>query len=207
MIWTILAILAFVGPPLSRAWLGWRDGATTEVRYLIVTVFAVLLGLRFWQPATEFLARNVPVDSRFIALAVFIGFVALGAFVAGLAVRLKGYGFHQQRANWLDQGLGAVVGLANGALIGSTFVMVLVIALPVYFADPDKPDTAQRIGVWPMEFCREAEKVAAMLPGSPGRTLFPAIKFETRDVEAGDQVPDAAEGERVVVKVPVVVWR
>ncbi len=207
MIWTALAILAVAGATLYRAWFGWRDGAATEMRYLIVTVFAVLLGLHFWQPATEFLAKNVPVDPRYLALLVFVGLTALGAFVAGLAVRLKGYGFHQQRANRVDQGLGAIVGLANGALIGSTLVMVMVIALPVYFADPEKPDMAQRIGVWPMQFCREVEKVAAVLPGSPDRTRFPAIKFELREAEAGDDVPKAGAGERMMVKEAVVVWR
>ncbi len=207
MIWTILAIAAVAGPAIYRVWMGWRDGATTEMRYLIVTVFAVLLALHFWEPATKFLVSNVSVDPRYLALVVFIGLIAVGSFGAGLAVRLKGYGFHQQRENRVDQVLGAVVGLASGALIGSTFLMVLVIALPVYFADPEKSDTAQRIGVWPMQFCRQVEALASVGPGSPDRTRFPAVKFELRDAGSGDDVPEAQAGERMMVKKPVIVWR
>jgi hypothetical protein len=49
--------------------------------------------------------------------------------------------------------------------------------------------------------------VAAVLPGSPARTKFPAIKFELRDVGAGDDAPAAEVGKRMMVKHPVVVWR
>ncbi len=207
MIWTILAIVALAGPTLYRAWLGWRDGAATEMRIVIVALFAVLLALHFWKPATDFLVGALPTNPRFLALAAFTGLTAIGVAAAGFAVRLKGYSFFEKKSNRVDQLLGVAAGLVSGALIGSTFALVLVIALPVYFADPEKPDMAQKIGVWPMRLCREVERLVGVPTGSAARTKFPAIQFEQREIEPDDDAPEAEAGMRMVVREPVVVWR
>lgn len=207
MIWAVFALALLVGSALYRGWLGWRDGATTEMRYFIVIVFSVLLALRFWEPGTRIILNLVSLDQRYVALFVFALLGVVGATFSALAVRLQGYPFFQQRANVVDQVLGVVVGLAGGALLGGTLAMLVVLALPARYGAPDTPAWALRPGSLPMEFCRQVEDWIEIEPRSEDRTRFPTVGFREEEVSAADDAPDAEPGTRMVKMMPVIVWR
>ncbi len=207
MIWAILAIGIAAAPAGYRAWLGWRDGATTEMRYLIVTVFGVLLALRFWEFCTSLIAGNLPADPRYVAIFVFAVLGIAGASLASLAVRLKGYPFHSPERNLPDRILGVLAGLLGGSLLGSTLAMLLVVALPSRYGGADTPEVATLPGTLPIMFCREVEKLAGIEPTSPDRTRFASVGFREEAVSEADNAPDAAPGTVMVKLMPVLVWR
>ncbi len=208
MIWAISAVGLLIGPALYRAWLGWRDGATVEMRTVIVTVFGVLLALRFWEPGTTLIAKNVPTaDPRYVAMIVFLVLGIAGASLAALAVKLKGYPFHSPERNVLDQVLGVIVGFFGGALLGGSLAMLMVIALPSRYGAEDTPEFALKPGTVPVMFCRQIEEWVGIEPTSPDRTRFASVGFREEELAAGDRAPDAAPGTRLVKLMPVLIWR
>ncbi|MGC1480034.1 MAG: CvpA family protein [Chthoniobacterales bacterium] len=207
MIWAILAFVLLAVPALYRGWLGWRDGATTEMRHLIVIVFSVLLALRFWEPGTRIILNLVAADPRWIALFVFSLLAVVGATFASLAVRLQGYAFHQAKANVVDQVLGVIVGLAGGTLVGGTLAMLMVLALPNRYGADDTPEVALRPGSLPLEFCRQVEELIEIDSRGPNGTRFPTVGFREEAVDASDDAPEAEPGMRMVRMTPVLVWR
>lgn len=202
-----MAVVIAAVPALHRAWLGWRDGATVEMRTVIVTVFGVLLALRFWEFGTTLIAKNISADPRYVAIFVFVVLGIAGASLAALAVKLKSYPFHSPERNVPDQVLGVIAGLFGGSLLGGSLAMLMVIALPSRYGAEETPKFALMPGAWPALFCREVEKLAGLEPTSPDRTRFVSVGFREEEVDVGDGAPDADPGTRMVKLMPVLIWR
>ncbi len=134
-----LVLVALV-PIIVRAWIGWRRGASFEVRSLIVYLFATLAAVRFWYPASRALAGWVPLDPQFLAAVVF-GILFLAAMIpAALAVNLRGPVIESVSANPVNTVCGALAGILSGSLISGALLAIAVLVLPsrVEGFDPEK---------------------------------------------------------------------
>lgn len=161
-------------PVALRGWIGWRTGATLEMRHTLTYLFALLAALRYWRPATEAVLGLVSLDRQFVAVAVFLALFVVAALVAGLAVNLKGEFYQSVAPNVFDNLLGAVCGVVSGALIGGVLVMLCAFVLPGKVEGFDAAKFPGRFDLLPEWVFRTGEtEIAGIAPASPSATQFP----------------------------------
>jgi len=187
MLLPLLIFLIALIPVVLRAWMGWRLGATTEMRYLLTALFASVVALRYWYPATMAAADFIPLAARFLAVGVFVIEFSAAWLVASLIVNLKGEVYQSVLPNPLDQVLGVVSGLFSGALLGGSLLLILAVGLT---GKPENFDVGQlpvRLDELPVAAFQMLEQRVVDVPaGSPAHTLFP-------------QVDDSSEKQSVLV--------
>jgi len=171
----LIVFLAGLLPVALRGWIGWRTGATLEMRHTLTWLFALLAALRYWRPAAETALGFLSLDPQYVSAAVFLALFVGAALVAGLIVNLRG-GFYQSVApNVFDNALGALCGVVSGALIGGVLVMLCAFVLPgkVEGFDAAKfPERLDRLPQWVFQTVEtEAAGIAAK---SAAATQFPA---------------------------------
>jgi uncharacterized membrane protein required for colicin V production len=173
----VIAVL----PVLYRAWIGWRHGASTEVRHLLVNLFGVLVAVRFWQPWTQTISTGLTFDPRWIALSSFVLLYALGSAVAGFTVRLKSEVYQSVKPDPVNRGLGLLFGGFTGALLGACLLWLAMIALPGKF---DAVPLAGSLAGWPRAIVRSIEtNIAGVAPDSTGRTKYPQVTVAEMPVD------------------------
>jgi len=168
---SLLVIAAL--PVLYRAWIGWRHGASTEMRHLLVNLFGVLVAIRFWQPWTQTISGGLTFDPRWVALSAFVLLYALGSTVAGFAVRLKGQVYQSVKPDYVNRALGLLSGAFTGALLGACLLWLAMVAMPGKF---DEVPQAMSLAAWPRDMVRGIEtNLAGVAPDSAGRTKYPQV--------------------------------
>lgn len=174
----LLIFLLGLLPVALRGWIGWRTGATLEMRHTLVYLFAVLAALRYWRPASETVLGFLPLDPQFAAAGVFLAIFVLAALVAALIVNLKGEFYQSVAPNLFDNALGAVCGVFSGALLGGVLVMLCAFVMPgkVEAFDAAKfPARLDRLPQWVYQTVEAG--VARIAAKSPAATQFPvAVK-------------------------------
>ncbi len=171
----LLVFLLGLLPVALRGWIGWRTGATLEMRHTLTYLFALLAALRYWRPATEVVLGVVPLDLQFVAVAVFLALFVAAALVAGLAVNLKGEFYQSVAPNVFDNALGAVCGVVSGALIGGVLVMLCAFVLPGKVEGFEAAKFPQRLDRLPQWVFQAVEtEIAGIASTSPSATQFPA---------------------------------
>jgi hypothetical protein len=188
---SLLAVVALL--VLSRAWSGWRDGATKEVRFLLVNLFAVLVAVRYWEPWAEKIGSAVTFDPRWVALGAFLTLYVLGAVVAGFVVRFKAPSYQSVKADTLNQALGLAAGVFSGLLLGACVAWITAIARP---ADGDSLSAMSALRAMPRAIVQNVETAVGVAPGSPGRTKYPRPSLAEVPADSG---ADAAASGAVMM--------
>ena len=174
MLLPLLIFLIALIPVVLRAWMGWRLGATTEMRYLLTALFASLVALRYWYLTTLEAADFIPLAARFLAVGVFGIEFSAAWLVASLIVNLKGEVYQSVLPNPLDQVLGVVSGLFSGALLGGSLLLILAVGLTGNPAGFDARKFPVRLDQFPIAAFQILEQRVADVPAdSVAHTLFP----------------------------------
>jgi len=169
----IILVLGLL-PIVLRMWVGWNSGATREIRYTLVYLFALLAAMRYWHATTELVKNHAPFDPQIVAALVFaIIFLAFG-FLAALAVNLRGTFYQSVLPNPTDQVLGAMLGAVSGALLGGAFVMVCAFTLSGKLDGFDASKIPGHYDQIPVQLFQMAESQIAGIPqDSLSSTVFP----------------------------------
>jgi len=174
-------------PVFYRAWIGWRHGASTEIRHLLVNFFGVLVAIRYWQPWTQTIAGGLTFDPRWVALSSFVLLYALGSAVAGFAVRLKSQVYQSVKPDYVNRGLGLLSGAFTGALLGACLLWLATVAMPGKF---NAVPQAVSLAAWPRDIVRGIETgIAGVAPDSTGRTKYPQVTVAEVPVDGADASP------------------
>lgn len=169
----LIVFLVALVPLLSRAVLGWRTGATLELRHTLTYLFATLAALRFWKPVTDWGLGLFPSDPQMVGTIAFLAVFVLSALLAGLVVNLKGPFYQSVAPNPLDQGLGALAGLVSGALLGGVLVLLCAFLFPTKVPDFRTENLPARWDRLPVTVYQTAEALAGVAEGDAARTQFP----------------------------------
>lgn len=170
----LLVFLLGLLPVALRGWIGWRTGATLEMRHTLTYLFALLAALRYWRPATESVLGIVPLDLQYVSMAVFLALFVVAALVAGLIVNLKGDFYQSVAPNVFDNVLGAVCGVLSGALIGGVLVMLCAFVMPGKVEGFDAVKFPERLDRLPQWVFQTVEtEIAGIAASSPSATQFP----------------------------------
>lgn len=167
---SLLVVVALL--VLYRASMGWREGATREVRILLVNLFGVLVAVRYWQAWTERIGEAVTFDPRWVATGAFFALYAIGVVVAGFVVRVKAPSYQSVKADYLSQTLGLAAGIFSGLLLGACVAWITAVARP---ADPDSLAVMGTLRGLPKALVQNFETAVGVAPGSPGRTRYPQV--------------------------------
>jgi len=179
MAWELIIFLLALILTGLRVWMGWRLGATAEMRYVLAFLFAMLVSLRYWHPLTAAVSGLITIDPQILAAGVFALIFVLAWMLAALVVNLRGEVYQSVLPNPVDNGLGALCGLVSGALLGGSVMLFFAIALPGKFGgfEPDHfPVRLNHIPIGTFRFIEE--DVAGMPADSPAHTLFPSVNVE-----------------------------
>lgn len=168
--------LVALAPVLLRVWQGWRCGATREIRYLLMYLFAMLVALRYWYPATDAVSQWLPRDPRLLAGGVFPVLFFVGAWLASFAIKWRAGHVQSVQANPLDNLLGAILGLFSGAIIGCSLLLIVSVELPVLMAGFDRQKFPLPADQLPFGVFRMVERNVAGIPTqSLSRTPLPEL--------------------------------
>lgn len=180
----ILVFLVALLPIALRGMLGWRSGATLEMRHTLVYLFSLLAALRYWKPATEFALSLFSLDAQIVSTIVFLAIYLVAALIAGLIVNLKGEFYQSVAPNKLDNGMGAVCGALSGALLGGVVLMLGAFLMPGKVENFDAAKFPVRLDQFPAWVFQTVEiSVAGVEEKSPARTQFPvAPVVEVRQI-------------------------
>jgi hypothetical protein len=184
---------------IHRGWMGWRDGATREVRILLVNLFGVLVAFRFWQPWTAAISEGVKFDPRWIAIGAFLVLYAIGVVVAGFVARIKAPAYQSVKADSFNQALGLAGGVFSGLLIGGCIAWVTFVARPT-----EASPAANALRALPQAIVQDFESVSGMRPGSSGRTQFPQVALVEVPAESS---ADATGGAVLMRQRGNIEWR
>lgn len=172
----LLLLLIACVPIIVRAWIGWRRGASFEVRSLIVYLFATLAAVRFWYPASRALAEWVPLDPQFLAAVVFGILFAAAMIPAALAVNLRGPVIESVAANPVNTVCGALAGILSGSLISGALLVIAVLVLPSRVEGFDPGKMPVRLDEIPGAVFRVIESRVAGVPADdPARSPLPRV--------------------------------
>jgi uncharacterized membrane protein required for colicin V production len=170
----LIVFLVALLPVVLRALLGWRSGATLELRHTLVYLFSMLAALRYWKPATEFALGMVSLDPQVVSTIVFLVIYLVAALFSGLIVNLKGEFFQSVAPNKLDNALGAVSGLLSGALLGGVVLMLCAFLMPGKVENFDASKFPARLDQFPAWVFQTVEtNVGQVALNSTARTQFP----------------------------------
>ena len=162
-----------------RVWMGWRLGATAEMRYVLAFLFATLVSLRSWHPLTAAVSELITMDPQILAAGVFALVFVVAWMLAALIVNLRGEVYQSVSPNPVDNVLGAICGLASGALLGGSVMLFFAIALPGKLGGFEPDNFPVRLNHIPTGTFRLIEEGVAGVPAdSPAHTLFPLVKIE-----------------------------
>jgi uncharacterized membrane protein required for colicin V production len=168
----LLVFLVGLLPIVARASLGWRTGATFEIRHTLVYLFALLAALRYWSPALQTVQGFLPMDPRFASAGVFLALFVPAALVAALIVNLKGPFYQAVQPNPLDKGLGAVCGILSGLVLGGVLVLLCAFVMPGTVEGFAAEKLPARFDQLPQKFFQVVERDVARVSG-PAQTVFP----------------------------------
>lgn len=180
----IILIIATV-PVLVRASLGWRRGLTTEIRSVLVYLFALLVALRYWQPVANKVTPMLPIDSAATAAWVFFALFFVASIASAVVTGLRGKVFQSVNSNPLDQILGLAAGVFSGSILAGALLLIVSLTLPARWPEFDPGRIPSRVDHWPYAILRAVEDHIVRAPGS---VLLP-------DFEPQDATP---EGKRVL---------
>jgi uncharacterized membrane protein required for colicin V production len=189
---SLLVVVALL--VLYRAWMGWRDGATREVRILLVNLFGVLVAVRYWQAWTEKIGAAVTFDPRWVATGAFLALYMLGVVIAGFVVRIKAPSYQSVKTDYLNQTLGLAAGVFSGLLLSACVAWITAVARP---ADADSFAAMSSLRGLPRALVQNFETAVGVAPGSSGRTRYPLVTVA--EVPA-DPKADAAAGGAVLMQ-------
>jgi hypothetical protein len=137
-----------------RTWMGWRLGASYEIRQLLAALFATLVALRYWYQVAEM----ITADSQLVAAGVFVALFVAAWLLVSQVVNFRGEVYQSVQPNPVDNVLGAVTGLLSGALLGGSLLLVLVVALPGKWDDFDAVKIPVRLDEVPVAVFRSIEQ-------------------------------------------------
>jgi Uncharacterized membrane protein, required for colicin V production len=169
----IIFLVALV-PVVVRTVLGWRGGATLEMRHVLVYLFSLLAALRYWKPGTELALEMFSGDPQILGALVFLLAYVVAAVLAGFLVNLRGEFYQSVAPNKFDNALGALCGLVSGTLLGGTLLLFAAFLLPGRVGNFDAAKYPVRLDLVPVRIFQTIETgVAGVAPDSPARTQFP----------------------------------
>ncbi len=177
-------------PLLYRGWNGWRYGATTEFRHLLVNFFALLVAIRYWQPVSETVSGGLTFDPRWVAVSSFILLYIAGAAIAGFAVKLKAQAYQSVKPDYSNKGLGLLAGVGSGLLLGAGVLWLAMVAQPGRFA---AVAPAKFLSEQPRAIVRDIETQVGVAAESAGRTRYPLVTLVEMPAEsAAGPAPEGA---------------
>lgn len=186
----LIVFLVALVPLVSRAAIGWRTGATLELRHTLTYLFATLATLRFWKPVTDWGLGLFSSDPQMVGTIAFLAVFVIAALLAGLVVNLKGPFYQSVAPHPLDQGLGAAAGLLSGALLSGVMVLLCAFLFPAKVPDFRAENLPARWDRLPVAVYQAAESLAGVADGDASRTQFPAAPA----VEVPVKPPSAPSG-------------
>lgn len=170
----LIVFLVALLPIVLRGMLGWRAGATLELRHTLVYLFSMLAALRYWKPATEFALVIVSMDPQVVSTIVFLAIYLAAALLSGLIVNLRGEFYQSVAPNRLDNGLGAACGVLSGALLGGVVLLLCAFLLPGKVENFNAAKFPVRLDQFPAWVFQKIETgVGQVGVNSSARTQFP----------------------------------
>jgi uncharacterized membrane protein required for colicin V production len=170
----LIIFLVALLPIVLRGLLGWRAGATFELRHTLVYLFSLLAALRYWKPGTEIALGIFGSDPQVVSAIVFLLVYLIAAVVSGIIVNLKGEFYQSVAPNKLDNVLGAICGIFSGALLGGVILLLGAFLMPGKVENFDAAKFPVRLDQFPVWVFQTVEtEVAGIAPNSDARTQFP----------------------------------
>lgn len=170
----LIIFLVALLPVALRAGLGWRTGATFELRHTLVYLFSLLAALRYWKPGTEVALQLVSFDPQIVSAIVFLLIYLVAALLSGLIVHIKGAFYQSVAPNKVDNVLGALCGICSGALLGGVIMLLCAFVLPGKIETFDTAKFPARLDQLPVWVFQTMETELARIPlNSAARTQFP----------------------------------
>jgi uncharacterized membrane protein required for colicin V production len=170
----LIIFLVALLPIALRAVLGWRTGATFELRHTLVYLFSLLAALRYWKPGTVVALQWVSADPQIVSAIVFLLIYLAAALLSGFIVNLKGAFYQSVAPNKLDNALGALCGMCSGALLGGVIMLLCAFVVPGKVETFDTAKFPARLDQLPVWVYQTMETKVARIPlNSAARTQFP----------------------------------
>ncbi|CAN5824267.1 hypothetical protein BH09VER1_BH09VER1_41610 [soil metagenome] len=162
---------------LGCAGIGWLFGGAGVIRYLLASLFAVLLAVRYWYPATEAIGPGVSMNPLFVAGGIFACLFIIALAVAGMAVRFNAPRFQSVLSDPVDKTLGVVFGLAMGILLGGALLLDLSFFTAGFTGEFDSARFPVRLDRAPIAVFAVIESSVAGVPAE-SKTVRPVIKAD-----------------------------
>lgn len=173
----LLIFLAALLLVLFRMGIGWKRGATWELRHVIAYLFATLVALRYWQFVTQTLAGYFSFDPQYLAAAAYVLLFLIALLPVGFVVNLRGEAYESVFFNPVDRTLGVLAGICSGGLLAASLLLVLTLALPGKVENFDASKLPVRLDRAPFTVFRLTEFHLAGVPkDSASRTPLPELQ-------------------------------
>lgn len=160
---------------LGCAAIGWAFGGAGVIRYLLASLFSVLVALRYWYPASEAIGPGVSMNPLFVAGGVFACLFIIALAVSGMVVQFNAPRFQSVLSDPLERTLGVVFGLATGILLGGALLLDLSFFSAGFLGEFDVAKFPVRIDQAPIKVFTVIETSVAGVPAG-SQTVFPVIK-------------------------------
>ena len=160
---------------LGCAAIGWLFGGAGAIRYLLASLFAVLVALRYWYPASQAIGPGVSMNPLLVAGGIFGCFFVIALLVAGMAVQFNAPRFQSVLPDPLDKTLGVIFGLSTGILLGGALLLDLSFFSAGFLGEFDAAKFPVRIVRAPLKVFTVIEANVAGVPAG-SQTIFPVIK-------------------------------
>jgi uncharacterized membrane protein required for colicin V production len=157
--------------------IGWLFGGAGVIRYLLASLFAVLVALRYWYPASQAIGPGVSMNPLFVAGGIFACFFVIALLVAGMAVQFNAPRFQSVLSDPLDKTLGVIFGLSTGILLGGALLLDLSFFSAGFLGEFDVAKFPVRIDRAPIKVFTVIETNVAGVPAG-SQTIFPVIKTQ-----------------------------
>ncbi len=119
MNWVDILIIVLV---VGLGFLGWRNGVIRWVLTLIGGILGVVLAGRLYKSAAYLVPVNSEGQKQIIAFAVIFLAVLVGAWIVARILKAT---LNVLMLGWIDNGAGAILGLAAGALAATAIISAM----------------------------------------------------------------------------------
>ena len=182
MILSIVGILVIVG--MGR--LGMHFGLFYELTTTLLLFFAMMVVLRYWYPATVWVAGWFGGGAGYAAFSTFWALFLIGASPLIVILNRLSESATPKYPKVLDSFLGLIFGVVSATIVVCCLMTSLSVVLPIWVDSYDHTQLMAPFDVAPIKLYQAVERDVLSIPRKdPGHTRFPT--FVKGDVDNLDK--------------------
>jgi uncharacterized membrane protein required for colicin V production len=182
MILSIVGILMIVG--LGR--LGMHFGLFYELTSTLLLFFAMMVVLRYWYPATVWVAGWFGGGAGYAAFCTFWALFLIGASPLIVILNRLTESATPKYPKVLDSFLGLVFGVVSALIVVCCLMTSLSVVLPMWYTPYDRTQLMAPFDTIPIQVYQAIERDVLAIPAKdPGHTRFPT--FDKANVDEIDK--------------------